>query len=280
VLKEYKQMIAGTTDKLEMRLERLDDDLDSLPSQQRTSSDGDAIERGPLQQERESTKQCLDICAQVSTHIVDVQLNVFENICTPTGTQQKPVTTLVGLISAHEATRDALKVCEGTLSRTSSRLQHHLQQVDTELRSLSSESQARSSQANSQQGNLEAEVESTKQALAYMAQASAGASENRVNLYEDITTADESHQVIISTIGDLISAKHVSAGSGSSQWMGQMSDESLQNLTNNLTRGNIGRGPETQPGGTARQFEGRYGAGYKFGSQDSRAVRASPPKGT
>src|ERR1700712_3940387 len=77
VLKEYKQMIAGTTDKLEMHLEKLDDNLESLPPQRRVSSSNDATERVPMELERDSTKQCLDICAQVLMHISNVQPNNF-----------------------------------------------------------------------------------------------------------------------------------------------------------------------------------------------------------
>jgi hypothetical protein len=230
-------------------------------------------------QERDSTKQCLDICSQVSMHITSVQPNVFENISIPEDSDQAPVTTLIGLISARRATNDALKACESTLSRTASRLQRHLKDVDSELQSLASESSIASSQVGSEQEVLEAEVESTKQALAYMAKKAEDANSSGINVYEHLKLADDCHTVIVSTIGQLISAKYISAGARSTQWMGQMSDESLQGLTRSLPQRNFSRGSEPHPGAAHMEFEGRYGAGIKLNSQEPTGAGSSPPRG-
>ena len=42
--------------------------------------------------------------------------------------------------------------------------------------------------------------------------------------------ADDGHQVIASTVGDLIFARNVMAGSRVTQVLGQMSDESIQEI--------------------------------------------------
>jgi uncharacterized phage infection (PIP) family protein YhgE len=219
----------------------------------------------------------------VTMHIARVQPNVFGNISIPEDSDQAPVTTLIGLIAARQATNDALKACENTLSRTTSRLERHLKDVDSELQSLGSESSIASSQVGSEQGVLEAEVESTKQALAYMAKKAEDANSGGINVYENLKLADDSHTVIVSTIGQLISAKHISAGARSTHWMGQMSNKSLQGLTQGLTRSfpqrNFTRGSETQPGAVHMEFEGRYGAGVKLNSQDRTGAGSSPPRG-
>lgn len=54
----------------------------------------------------------------------------------------------------------------------------------------------------------------------------------RKNTFEDIASADDSHQLVVSTSGDLISARHIVTGTMSVQWLGQMSDDSLQKLSN------------------------------------------------
>lgn len=41
-----------------------------------------------------------------------------------------------------------------------------------------------------------------------------------------MSTGNDSHQVIVSTLGDLINAKSIAAGPRSTQWLGQMSDDS------------------------------------------------------
>ena len=43
-------------------------------------SDEDAAERKQVQEEWDSTKQCLTICAQASEHVDQVRTNVFEDV--------------------------------------------------------------------------------------------------------------------------------------------------------------------------------------------------------
>jgi len=62
-------------------------------------------------------------------------------------------------------------------------------------------------------------------------QASEEAEKVRVNIAEDITTAEDSQQVLVSTVGDLIAARRVDAGARSLQCIGQMSDETLQQMS-------------------------------------------------
>jgi len=69
VLKQYKGMITNTTSDLEEHLQEIDDKLQNLSSQGARVSDEDAAEREQIQQEIDSTKQCLSICAQVSEHM-------------------------------------------------------------------------------------------------------------------------------------------------------------------------------------------------------------------
>ncbi|KAK6811200.1 hypothetical protein RU639_013003 [Aspergillus parasiticus] len=87
--------------------------------------------------------------------------------------------------------------------------------------------------------------------------------DSRTNSFEDVTSADDSHQLVVSTIGDLISAKHISTGARSVQWLGQMSDDTLQQLSRDQKIRH--RGPEDSAMRTGRDdFNGRYGAGQKL----------------
>ena len=104
---------------------------------------------------------------------------------------------------------------------------------------------------------------STKQCLAICASASEKANEDRTNVFEDVSLAEDGHQVIVSTIGDLILARRVSAGARSTQWMGQMSDDSLQHLAKVVGRSVIGNTAAPESGADA-EFEGRYGKGVKL----------------
>ena len=78
VVKEYKEMIKITTTDLEEHLQAINNKLHTLSLQGARISGEDAAERQRIQEERDSTQQCLDICAQVlqlvqpSSHTVEV----------------------------------------------------------------------------------------------------------------------------------------------------------------------------------------------------------------
>ena len=72
---------------------------------------------------------------------------------------------------------------------------------------------------------------------------------------------DDGRQAIVSTIGDPISAKRITAGARSMQLMGQMSDESLQHFSRDRHHATE-KGPKTGGG-----FEDRHGARWTLTSQ-------------
>ncbi|KFY28957.1 hypothetical protein V491_00240 [Pseudogymnoascus sp. VKM F-3775] len=53
-------------------------------------------------------------------------------------------------------------------------------------------------------------------------------------IFEDLNTAEGAHLVIVSmTPGKPITARNITTGNRTSKWLGQMSDESLQTLSQN-----------------------------------------------
>ena len=100
VLKEYKEIIRNTTSDLEEHLQEIDTRLQILCLRGARISDEDRTKRELVQEEKDSTRQCLDICAQVSEHIDQVQLNIFEDVSATQDTQQMIVATLGTLVSA------------------------------------------------------------------------------------------------------------------------------------------------------------------------------------
>ncbi|KAK6496159.1 hypothetical protein TWF481_002183 [Arthrobotrys musiformis] len=76
-------------------------------------------------------------------------------------------------------------------------------------------------------------IESIQQCLATYSRESEQLKQNRFNIFEDVKAADDAEQVIVATPGNLISAKRVTAGPRSRQWLGQMPDAQLQNLIDN-----------------------------------------------
>ena len=255
-------MIENTTSDLQEHLENIDRTLESIQSQGHLNTPEDAADRQGIQEEKESTQQCLVICAKVSMHIEEFRSRVFENISTPTNGKQGPVTTLGNLVSASLTTNHALKECKETINDASNKLEMHLQTMENRLRSLRSGS--RKIPDADEEEIIQDERDSTKQCLAICAQASEQANADRTNVFEDVTMAEDGHQVIVSTIGDLILAKRVSAGARSTQWMGQMSDDSLQQLTKALGQSAMGNADNTEhedESGTELKLYSRKSAG-------------------
>jgi hypothetical protein len=59
-----------------------------------------------------------------------------------------------------------------------------------------------------------------KQCLAIRTQASRQPDQVRTNVFEDVAAARNTHQLIVATLGDLVSAKRITTGLGATQWLG------------------------------------------------------------
>jgi hypothetical protein len=96
--------------------------------------------------------------------------------------------------------------------------------------------------------------------------ASEQAEQGKTNVItEDVCTADDSLQVVVATRGDLI-AKRVSSGSRSTQFVGQMSDASLQQLSRDRSQSAIDQ--DIKPlTATTTEIINHYGPGHVLGPQ-------------
>jgi hypothetical protein len=74
------------------------------------------------------------------------------------------------------------------------------------------------------------EVEDVEQCLEVCADASERVRNTKMNEFEDVSAAQDAHQMIVLTLGHLVSATRVTAGVGATQCLGQMSDTTLQQL--------------------------------------------------
>ena len=257
-------MIENTKSDLEEHLQGIDEKLQSLSLQSANTSAEDEAEQQRIQEERESTQQCLLICAQVSRHIDQVQPNASENISITSGADKMFTTTHGSFVPARRLTGNALEECKKGLTDTTSRLERQLEDINNRLQNLSQRSGASNEQAT-EQARIKEEMDSIKQCLNICAQAAEQAAPNRINVFGDVVLADDSHQIIVATLGDLISAKNVTAGARSTQWLGQMSDTSLQQLSQDHCRRTMEKDTESRPEIDV-QFNGRYGAGRKVNS--------------
>lgn len=75
------------------------------------------------------------------------------------------------------------------------------------------------------------EMDSVKQSLRAWAEASNEVINPQTNVFGEVSAAEDAHQVAVSTNGDLISARKVTAAVRAWQCLGQMNDVSLQLLS-------------------------------------------------
>jgi hypothetical protein len=193
-----------------------------------------------------------------------VRPSTFENITTSSDGHEGLVYTAGGRMSPRLVTANAFKVCKENLTSTTTVLERHLQDINNRLQKLSSEPSGTSDKHQAEKERLEEEKGSIKQCLAICADASDQANEDRTNFFEDVTMANDGHQVVVSTFGDLVSAKRITVGDRSIQWLGQMSDETLQRLSRDRSSATTDkklRGEGVTP------FEDRYGSGVKLSSK-------------
>ena len=97
----------------------------------------------------------------------------------------------------------------------------YLQEIDNDLRCLSIERR---------QGQTREELDGIMVCLGICDNASKHVDEARLNDFENVSTAPDAHRVVISTIGDLLSAESITRGEHSRSLLGQMSDSSLKQI--------------------------------------------------
>ncbi|RDH26807.1 hypothetical protein BDQ94DRAFT_164187 [Aspergillus welwitschiae] len=258
VIDQYKTMIEEATSDLQEHLQDIEERLQSLDQH-----------RGPVQ----STEQCLTICTRVAQVIIHLQKQLpqlhykGENMSIQFGSGNDDISG-----QSQNLTSAMLTDFGARVSSNSEALQAHLMELTNRLRQMPQ--QGIMSEDPTNLNLIKEERESIIQCLNVCSEASELAHRARTNIFEDVTSSDESHQLVVSTIGDLISAKLIITGSKSAHWLGQMSDTSLQQLSRDF-RGQVGIGEEPPARAEKNEFNTRYGSGQLLG-EDSPRRRTSP----
>lgn len=176
------------------------------------------VDQQYLQQERRSAIQCLQICSETAVcienlrqSIADVDEGARHVYQTPASPIQSPTR------SSKDITASALDYCHQQLNMT----QHGVQ---ARLRSLEEALETRS---QSPSINV-SERQRIQDCLSLCEEALHESNKPRQNTYDSISAADDCEQFLISTVGELISAKNVTTGARSVQFFGQASNETMQ----------------------------------------------------
>lgn len=221
-------MIQSTTTDLKDHLYNIDNKLRESNKERDPSEE--PVDGKAILAERASTVRCLEICVQVSNYIEERQKHMAENAedhKVPTGQADGGAESP----SAWQIMDDSLHGCRLNIKSANAQLSNRLQYLSTTLSGTSPDVLQASSSGLEERDKMAKEIESIRQCLDICMQATEQADKAGINVMEDIATAEDSRQVLVSTVGDLIAAHRVTAGARSLQAIGQMSDETLQHLS-------------------------------------------------
>jgi hypothetical protein len=231
-------------------------------------SDSDATELRRIKEERLSTQKCLQICAQLSDHINQIELAPERSGST---LPMEPDTV------SEKLTVKGLQECKTSLALTAAKLERHM--LDIMDRLVAKSKAATSDDEFADLARLREEWETARQCMNICSKADTHLKEN-ISVIDNYATGD-AIQFMVSTDGNIINGRNRGLGWRSRQVGGHLSDVSLQKLSGDFTntslhnfrsddsssRGNTSAAPvdgvEHRP---APGIQERYGQGHKLPS--------------
>lgn len=259
VLEDYQEMIRDTSNDLQEHLQRLDEKVQNLTESPQHASD--KTEWDAFREEKESTQQGLEICAQLSTRIEQLRSTVKEHH----RWSDRP--------SASKLVKSSLSSANSTVEDLMSRLQAHELEVGKHMQML----RVGGSQASD--GNLDKlreTQESIRQCVDVVSQANDGILTERRNVFEDITMADDSYDFSVSTVGDLVTARRINLKGRARHVGGQISDESYQKTIEAFSQLDMQYAGQLPHAGMTSSFAARSGIGQHNANQQAFQDRHGP----
>ncbi|KAJ5461054.1 uncharacterized protein N7458_002606 [Penicillium daleae] len=128
-IRDYEGLIQDTKEDLAAQLGSIDRKLEQLAEKDGAQSESDVVELHSLREERLSTEKCLQICAQLSSHIDQIHLRSDD---------AGPFWESVGAGASPEmVTNEGLQECKNSLAVTAAKLEKHMRDIMDQLLSKS-----------------------------------------------------------------------------------------------------------------------------------------------
>ncbi|KAL3478560.1 hypothetical protein BJX99DRAFT_224314 [Aspergillus californicus] len=222
-LENYESLIETAKADLEAHLDAIDDKLELILGKAVPGSDKDSLELHQIKEERLSTEKCLQICAQLSEHISQIQISPASN--------GSPIPSDLSALP-ERLTSAGLQDCKDSLKHTSAKLEKHMESLINRLLTKSASASA-SQEELTDLARLRDEWETTRQCIDICSKADD-------HFKETITTVDnyatgDAVQFMVSTDGQVIHGRNRGLGWRSRQVGGHLNDTSLQQLSRDFT---------------------------------------------
>ena len=279
-LGDYKELIKTATDDLEAHLQSIDEKLETLFGHTVPESDADATELRLSKEERLSTQKCLQICAQLSDHIKQIQANLQDDYKNHDPVNPEPISKGV--------TTEGLQECRNSLSATTAKLENRMKYLIDRL-VVKSKTTMTSEEEVADLVRLREEWETARQCMDICYKADRHLKEN-ISVIDNYATGD-AIQFMVSTDGRIINGTNRGLGWRTRQVGGHLSDTSLQQLSRDMSSASFsisGNEGASSRGNTppvhsdvaekvpSSEFKDRYGQGFKLVPKSTPDTPASP----
>ncbi|KAM0269065.1 hypothetical protein ACHAQH_009821, partial [Verticillium albo-atrum] len=223
-LDEYQDMIKATTQDLENHLEEITAKLRSL-----APLGGGSPELGEdehwFEKERQSTEQCLEICAQGLARLDEVRLKNGDDTNTFVPAQNFTLAEIMTLL--------ALRKCRDDLA-LHLRAKEELCGRYVPVGALHQE--ATDSVSHDDARRLVSESHSTEQCLAVLHRAAEQATSGGVHVVEDVDIGNDGQQMLITSRDQLFEARRIKLGNRARQFVMSTTSEELQEFLKSQRR--------------------------------------------
>ena len=282
-LEVYRDLIKTATCDLEAHLQNIDEKLESIFGQTVTERGSDAMELQLIKEERTSTQKCLQICAQLSEHINQIDLTPERSGSSPGPMDPDPL--------SERLTIEGLQECKNSLTLTAAKLEGYMKDLIDRLVTKSKTAMT-SDDELADLVRLREEWETARHCRDICSKAD-------MHLRESSSTIDnyatgDAIQFMVSTDGKTIHGRNRGLGWRTRQVGGHLSDASVQQLSRDWSSISFqnARNGGSSPRGDASsvpddgvennkpdsKFGGRYGPGFKLATKGT-ADSPVPPKG-
>ncbi|CAG8092626.1 unnamed protein product [Penicillium salamii] len=267
-VKEWEEMVCCAKSDLEDRLRELDRKLESFSKNASSVDMRGETEWQQLQEEKQSTEQCLMICTKFYEHIEKVGSQV--ETC-PEPDKSNAGVSVNMQYRAKQALCNLLRDFKSDLATTSSEFNNIIERLEHQQTVLPSRPAHISGKNAAAMQQIQEERNSTAQCLTICADATKHSEEIQSNIFEDITSGHDSQQYVISSIGQLITAKRINTGSRSLLMLGQMSDDTIRQsshdhvLSSEILAKQMSK--HMEPTGFDN-FQRRYGVGHQLKAEE------------
>ncbi|KAJ6784627.1 hypothetical protein PWT90_04483 [Aphanocladium album] len=255
----YTELLKTARADLEDRLEMIDEKLEHMLDQTLISPpSAQTRDLAQIREERQSTENSLQICAELSEHISRIQLAQARSRPNTGQPQSSSV--------SEKITHDGLQECKDNLARMADKLATHEKELFDGLMSKVA-SAGGSSEATTHIARLRDELESARQSLNLVSSASREL-EKSVSIIENHATGD-AVQFMVSTNGQILHGTNRGLGWRSRQVGGYIDAETMRQISRDLSKPTFHESDRSSSDkNNAREsdasFKQRFGDGYKL----------------